>query len=789
MRRRRDAPRRVVPSRPSRVTARRPARARARARVDASDMVHADATSASTAPSKQALEDAAHEEALAASVAAMNGMQKLMHRLGFSDTFLSGPKYFKESYDYYRAEPQKLKSELLSGLTVAVAQVPESVAFSFVAMVDPVVGLYATFFMGIITALIGGRPGMVSGAAGAMAVVAVKIMEPNGLLPQAKLLEWGEIASCTGTAAGCQSLRHQAYDARLEWLFMIMILCGVLQIVLGILQAGRLMRMIPQTVMTGFVNGLAIIIFKAQLEVFKEKDWQVAFNLFDANRDGSLSTAEVTSIFSAELPDLSSSDLNAYVAGIVTQVDTDSSGHISLAEFMANKEHGIHSGYEDSLRWRTLDQGVTWLMLFYVFSSMLIVHFLPKYTKVLPSSLVAILWCLLLEHAINRPLIHAGTPVVRDAAPVKVDFPLYHTPNVNLTSKSFAHVFGITFSLAAVGLIESVLTLQCVDEILDDTSDATGRFTQECIAQGIANTMSGMFKAMGGDAMIGQSQINVKSGGVGRLSTGFASIMFLIFIVAASKVIELIPLAALTGVLFMIVIYTFDWTCLPLMSGDLKGLIIGRKADGTREDYAGRRIRKFWFDTNDRIRWKDSAIIILVTVVTERTNLAIAVGVGVVVACLFYAWDNSTGSLKVVRREEEIFGCEKGSTRVAYDVSGELFFGTDREFTNSFRMGPDPVDVVIYMDRCKIRDYSSLAALNSLYVRYADVGKTIRVHNTDPENRALIDLLGEKFLPQVLDEDLSVAGVSHVIVELAHAKRRSHSASDMTASEKIFEDS
>ena len=665
--------------------------------------------------------------------------------------------------------------------TVAVAQVPESVAFSFVALVDPVVGLYATFFMGIITALIGGRPGMVSGAAGAMAVVAVRIMEPDGLLPQAKLLEWGEIASCTGAAAGCKSLRHQANAARLEWLFMIMILCGVLQIVLGIVQAGRLMRLIPQTVMTGFVNGLAIIIFKAQLEVFKEKDWQAAFNVFDSNRDGFISTAEVTTVYAVELPDLSTSDLNAYVAALQTQVDTDSSGTITLAEFSANKNADIHGGYEDSLVWRTLDEGTTWLMLFYVFTSMAIVHFLPKYTKILPSSLVAILWCLLLEHAINRPLIHADTPVVSDAAPVKVDFPLYHTPNVNLTGKSFAHVFGITFSLAAVGLIESVLTLQCVDEILDDTSDATGRFTQECIAQGIANTMSGMFKAMGGDAMIGQSQINVKSGGVGRLSTAFASIMFLIFIVAASKVIELIPLAALTGVLFMIVIYTFDWTCLPLMSGDLKGLIIGRKEDGTREDYAGRRLRKFWFDTNDRIRWKDSAIIILVTVVTERTNLAIAVGVGVVVACLFYAWDNSTGSLRVIRREEEIFGCEKSTTRVAYEVYGELFFGTDREFTNSFRMGPDPRDVVIYMDKCKIKDYSSLAALNSLYVRYADVGKTIRVHNTDPDNRALMDLLGEKFLPQVIDEDLSVSGVSHVVLEFAHAKRK--------ASVEKFEDS
>ena len=726
------------------------------------------------AQSKQDLADAAHAEEERAKVAAMNSVQRFMHNRGFSDTFFSGPKYFKEGYEYYKANPLRLKNEILSGLTVSLVYVPESVAFSFVALVDPIVGLYATFFMGIVTALVGGRPGMVSGAAGAMAVVAVRVMEPDGLLPQKTLLEWGEIAGCTGTDGGCLSLRDQAYNARLEWLFMVMILCGLIQIVLGFLQAGKLMRMIPQTVMTGFVNGLAIIIFKAQIESFKEKDWKAAFNVYDTDGSGVISSAEVTSVFSLELPDLSTADLNAYVTNVVSQVDADGSGDIQYSEFTVNKEHIIHDGYAETLKWRTLDQSVTWIMLFYVFTSMAIVYILPKYTKIIPSSLAAILWCLFFEHAINRTAIGLPTPTVRDRAPVKGAFPLYHTPKVKLTGKSFVHVLPISFSLAAVGLIESVLTLQFVDEILDDTSDGTGRYTQECVAQGLANAISGMFASMGGDAMIGQSTINVKSGGYGRLSTTFASLIFLIFVVAASKVIELIPLAALTGVLFMIIIYTFDWTCLPLMSGDIKGLIIGRKdEDGNRVDYAGRRKRKFFFDTNDRVRWKDSAIIILVTVVTERTNLAIAVGIGVVVAALFYAWDNSMGSLRVVRREEGVFGCEKGSTRVAYDVSGELFFGTDREFKNHFRMGPDPNDVVIYMDRCKIKDYSSLAALNSLYVRYAENGKTIRVHNTDPDNRALIDLLGEKFLPQVIDDDLSVSGVSRVELAVAHARRPS----------------
>ena len=760
--------------------------------VDDPSTSHPSSAALPRARSRQELKDLEHERALEEKVKAMNAPQRWFFRRGYSDTFLSGPKYFKDAFVYYRANPTRLKNEILSGLTVSLVYVPESVAFSFVANVDPIVGLYATFFMGVITALVGGRPGMVSGAAGAMAVVAVNVMEPNGVLPQKTLVEWGEIAGCTGTvASGCLSLRDQAYNARLEWLFMIMILCGLIQIALGVAQAGKLVRMIPQTVLTGFVNGLALIMLVSQVQSFKQKDWAGAFAVFDKDHNGVITFDEVSTVFALELPDLDSSQLHAYVTTIISQADADSSGDLSLAEFEANKDYTIHGGYEDVMKWRTLDEAVTWIMLFYVASCIIIVYFLPKLTKIIPSSLVAILWCLFFEHALNRPLIGLDTPTVRDRAPVNGAFPLYHTPRVHLTGKSFLHVLPISFSLAAVGLIESVLTLQFVDEILEDTSDGTGRYTQECVAQGLANAISGMFRSMGGDAMIGQSTINVKSGGYGRLSTTFAALIFLVFIVAASVVIELIPLAALMGVLFMIIFYTFDWSCIPLMLGDVRGLFccFGRQPDGKRLDYAGRRKRACFADTNDRIRWKDSVIIILVTVVTVVSNLAIAVGIGVVVAAVFYAWDNSYTALIVYRREESVWGCERGSVRIAYEARGELFFGTDREFKNHFRVGPDPKDVVVYLDRCKIKDYSALNALNSLYERYADVGKTLRVHNTDPENRKLIDLLGAKFLPQVVDEDLSVAGVAAVDVRLAHAKRPTFVDDNTTVDSNSLEES
>ena len=637
-------------------------------------------------------------------------------RSGFSETVFAGPRYVKDGVDFYRANPLRLKNEILSGLTVAIAQVPESVAFSFVAGVDPLVGLYATFFLGLITAQIGGRPGMVSGAAGAMAVVAKIVMDPNGLFPEDTLLRRGDI----GTCVGCDSLRQQAYDKRREYLFLVMWIVGILQIVVGVLKMGSLVKLIPTTVMIGFVNGLAIIIFMAQLESFQELDWSKSFGYFQtgAANNGTITPADVTRVFAKDLPDLSPAALAVEVGKIMKETDANGDGLISLAEFSDDKDHAIHDGHDEHKKWRVLGDAETWIMLLYVFGSMAIVHNLPKLTKVVPSSLVSILACLVCEHAITRPAIGLETPTVRDMSPVKGGLPKFKIPDVKLDNNCMEIIMPTCISLMAVGLIESILTLQLVDEILDDTSDSTGRCTQECVAQGVANLMSAMFQSMGGDAMIGQSTINVKSGGIGRLSTTFAAVMFLIFIVAASSVIELVPIAALTGVLFMVVIYTFDWTSLTLMAGDLRDAIM-RKAVPVA-----------------RCRWQDSLLIVLVTGVTVATNLAIAVVLGVILASLFYAWENSV-TLKCRTR----VGTDGEKV---YEFDGPLYFASDRAFKCNFLIAEDPESVVADLTRVPIKDYSGLAALKSLAGRYADAEKKFVVRLRRAENAFIVDLLGKK---------------------------------------------
>lgn len=366
-------------------------------------------------------------------------------------------------------------------------------------------------------------------------------------------------------------------------------------------------------------------------------------------------------------------------------------------------------------------------MLLYVFGSMLIVHFLPrlvvkgrKVGKLIPSSLVSILLCLLLEHALFRN-VGLPTPTVKDMAPVKGDLPVFKLPDVKLDSQAWKIIMPTSISLMAVGLIESILTLQLVDEILGDASDATGRCTQECIAQGLGNLVSAMFQSMGGDAMIGQSTINVKSGGTGRLSTTFASVMFLIFIVAASSVIELVPVAALTGVLFMVVIYTFDWSCLGLMSGDLR---------------AAWKDRSFKKLPGSRCRLQDSFLIILVSVVTVLTNLAIAVVIGVILAALMHSWQDST-TLRLIRTQDH------DDERV-YVFEGPLFFASDRAFKNFFDVANDPPRVVIDLTSVHLKDYSALAALNSLVERYKEQDKTLAVRTLSSSNGTIVELFGAR---------------------------------------------
>jgi SulP family sulfate permease len=664
-------------------------------------------------------------------------LRGLHKRAGFSDTPFSGKAYWQESIDFYKNDKVKLKNEILSGLTVAIAQVPESVAFSFVAGVNPLVGLYATFFLGLITALIGGRPGMVSGAAGAMAVVARIVMQKDGLFLESKLLERGEIVPCLSTVPGCLALRVQADNKRTEYLFFVMWVVGILQIALGVFQFGRLVKLIPQTVMTGFVNGLATIIFMAQLESFQELDWKTSFDYFDANRDGFLTFNETFARFALDLPTISVADLTLEMNQIFHgQADINKDGFITQSEFQHDASFAIHDGHDENKMWRTLEQSSLWVMLFYVFGSMCIVHFfprIPRIGKMVPSSLISIISCLVLEHAVFRQISdELKTPTVADIASVAGGLPVFHVPDIKLDSEAWGIAIPTCISLALVGIIESVLTLQLVDEIMEDISDSTGRCTQECLAQGISNLVSAMFQSMGGDAMIGQSTINVKSGGTGRLSTSFAAVMFLIFILALSSVIELLPIAALTGVLFMVVIYTFDWSCLGLMSG--VELRLGRA--GTPEAKAAAAAARSRIQcTGGRSRWQDSFLIIMVTLVTVLTNLAYAVILGVITAALLHAWDTST------HIDVKTSLSANGATKT-YTVTGPLFFASDRAFKNYFATKADPPNIIVDCTGAVLYDYSAIAALGSLGQRYADLNKQCTIKIQGEVSSKLVKLMG-----------------------------------------------
>ena len=342
-----------------------------------------------------------------------------------------------------------IKTEILSGLTVALALVPEAVAFALIAKVDPLVGLYAAFMVGLLAAIFGGRPGMISGATGAMAIVMVALVADHGV----------------------------------EFLFATVVLTGLIQIAAGVLHLGKYIRIVPHPVMLGFVNGLAIVIFLAQLEQFKflpegaeEKVWMVGTSMY--------------------------------------------------------------------------------LFLGLIAATMIIIHFLPKLTKIIPSSLAAIVGISLVVIGFN-----IDTKTVGDIASIEGGFPTFHYPQVAWTWENLMIILPYAVTLAAVGLIESLLTLTLIDEM----TDTRGRGNKECVGQGIANAVCGLFGGMGGCAMIGQSMININSGGRKRLSGISAAIFLLAFILFASKYIEMIPMAVLVGVMFMVVIGTFEWSSLRIM--------------------------------------------------------------------------------------------------------------------------------------------------------------------------------------------------------------------------------
>jgi len=511
----------------------------------------------------------------------------------------------------------RVRIELLAGLTVALALVPEAVAFAFVAGVHPLVGLYAAFLVGLVTALIGGRPGMISGATGALAVVMVALVAQHGV----------------------------------EYLFATVVLMGILQVTAGALKWGKFIRLVPHPVMLGFVNGLAIVIFLAQMGQFK-------------------------------------------VPG--TMVDTG---------------HGMGGGV-----W--LSGTPLLLMLGLVALTMGIIWIMPRITRIIPAPLAGI-------GVVAALVIFFGldVPRVGDLSSIKGSFPSFHnpfgeglglygTPLAPFNLQTLEIILPYAIILAAIGLIESLLTLNLVGEMVGRRGGAS----QECIAQGLANTLTGFFGGMGGCAMIGQSMINVKSGGRTRIAGITAALSLLIFILFAAPMIEQIPLAALVGVMFMVVIGTFAWNSLTIL----------RKVPLT-----------------------DAMVIILVTAVTVKYDLAIAVVVGVIVSALAYSWNNA-------KRIHATTKLDENGARV-YGIEGPLFFGSAEGFAELFDVEGDPDTVIVDFDQSRVVDQSALQAIETMAGKYQAAGKTLQLRHLTRDCHKLLTRAGHLVIDSDDDPEYQVA--------------------------------
>jgi SulP family sulfate permease len=469
------------------------------------------------------------------------------------------------------------KTEVLSGLTVALALVPEAIAFALIAGLSPLTGLYAAFVVGLVTAVFGGRPGMISGATGAVAIVIVSLANEYGV----------------------------------EYVFATVILAGIMQALAGFLKLGKLMRLVPHPVIFGFVNGLAIIIFMSQMAQFK-----------DANGDW-----------------LSGQSLYVLL------------GLVSL--------------------------------------TMIIIWGLPKLSKAIPASLVAILTVFGLVFFLG-----IDTRTIGDIASIEGGFPPFHIPEIPWTLETLSIIFPFAAIVAGVGLIESLLTLNIVDEI----TETRGNGNKEAIAQGTANILSGVFSGMGGCAMIGQSLINTSNGARARLSGIVAAIMLLVFIMFGAGFIERMPMAALTGLMIMVAIGTFEWASLK---------------------------------TFNKMPKSDVLVMILVTLVTVFLhNLALAVLVGVIISALVFSWDNAKRIR--ARKTTDAMGVKH------YEIYGPLFFGSITAFNEKFDVLNDPAEVIIDFKESRVVDMSAIEALNKITERYVKVGKKVHLKHLSQDCKALL---------------------------------------------------
>lgn len=463
-----------------------------------------------------------------------------------------------------------------------MALVPEAVAFSIIANVSPLVGLYTAFIIGLITAIIGGRPGMISGATGAVAVVVVALVIQHGP----------------------------------EYLFAAVVLMGVIQMAIGFLKLGKFVRLVPHAVMFGFLNGLAIIIFLSQLAQFK-------------------------------MPD------GSWITG-----------------------------------------PALWIMLGFIALTMAIIYLLPKVTKAVPAALTAIV-------AVSAITIifQISTKTVGDIASIAGGFPAFHIPLVPLNLETLQIILPYSIIMALVGLIESLLTLNIIDEM----TETRGKGNKETIGQGVANLVCGFFGGMGGCAMVGQSIINITSGGITRFSGIAAAMGLLIVILAGSSLVEKIPMAALVGLMFMVAIGTFEWTSLKIIK---------------------------------KVPRTDVVVMITVASITVLfNNLAVAVIIGVIISALAFAWESAKRiSAKVTIDENQV---------KQYEISGPLFFGSVTGFKDIFDYSNDPDEIIIDFSKSTVRDHSAIEALNNITKKYAKLGKKVHLKHLSEDCRLLLDNASE----------------------------------------------
>ncbi len=493
-------------------------------------------------------------------------------------------------FDIRKYSSQNIKNDILSGLVVAVALVPEAIAFSFIAGVSPIVGLYTAFILGLITAIIGGKPGMISGATGSVAVVIVGlVLEANAKL----------------TALGMSG--DELYMHMLNYVLLATIIAGAIQIAVGVLKFGKFIRLVPLPALYGFVNGLAIVIAMAQFKFFEGQG------------------------------------LSMYIIVVVT---------------------------------------------------MLIMYFLPKYSKAIPSGLVAIVVLTLLVYFMKIDTLTVGS--LADLSQFQGQLPHLIIPDTLFSLNAVIMVLPYAVIMALVGLIESLLTLA----VLDEMSGTRGSGNQECIALGCGNVVSGFFGGMAGCAMIGQSIINFTSGGLGRLSSFTAAVGLIILVISLTDVLNTIPVGVLVGIMFMVSIGTFEWSS---------------------------------FSHLKHMPKADVFVMVVVTIITVVEDLAVAVIIGVIISALVFAWKHARIWAKTHMEED--------GTKV-YELEGPLFFGSATTFSDNFDVKNDPPKVVIDFRNARVMDFSGVEAIDALVKKYEDAGKNLLLRHLSEDCKKIMKKAG-----------------------------------------------